>query len=70
MIIETRRQEESKEDFENFCDKLIMDISTMRRRIEQRISIKDVTRNDWEMSITVDITPIECHTLDDFGDGC
>jgi len=70
MIIEIRRNNELKEDFENFCDKTITDVSTMRRRIGQNISIREITRNEYEMTMMVDITPIECRTLDDFGDGC
>ena len=69
MIIEIRRNEESQDAFDDFCDKIITDISTMRRRIGQKLSIKSIDRSSWEMSVNVDLTEVKASKLDEFLDG-
>ena len=66
MIIEIRRNEESQDAFDDFCDKIITDISTMRRRIGQKLSIKSIDRNSWEMTVNIDVTEVKASKLDEF----
>ena len=68
MIIEIRRNEESQDAFDDFCDKIITDILTMRRRIGQKLSIKSIDRSSWETSINIDVTEVKASKLDEFLD--
>lgn len=68
MIIEIRCHEESEDAFNEFCDKIITDISTMRRRIGQKLSIKSIDRSSWEMSVNIGVTEVKALKLDEFLD--
>ena len=68
MIIEIRRNEESQDAFDDFCDKIITDVSTMRRRIGQKLSIKSIDRSSWEMTVNIDVTEVKASKLDEFLD--
>ena len=68
MIIEIRRNEDNQDAFDDFCDKIITDISTMRRRIGQKLSIKSIDRHPWEMTVNIDVTEVKASKIDKFLD--
>lgn len=68
MIIEIRRNEDNQDAFDDFCDKIITDISTMRRRIGQKLSIKSIDRRPWEMTVNIDVTEVKASKIDKFLD--
>lgn len=59
MRVEIIKDEESENDYQNICDKIIADLATMRRRIGQRLSIKSIDRFSNGIEIEIEITKLE-----------